>query len=115
MNVYRRLFLTLPLLAVSLPAPLAAEPTVRRAEPAAAGGGTDSTPHSAREQRILKMLSSMEIPQLEELLEGYARLNNRRMAEPLIREIMRRDPRNERAAELYSSLSDASAAPDDPG
>ncbi len=104
--------LFLPVVTVTFPLGLAAAPTVRRAE--VATEESNATPHSGKEMKILRMMGSMETPQLEELLEGYARLNNRRMAEPLIREILRRDPRNTRAMELYRSLSAAAQFPDDP-
>ncbi len=84
---------------------------VRQAEIA---GGEDITPQSTKDMKVLKMLSALTLPQLEELLEGYARLQNRRMAGPVIREILRRDPTNTRASELYTSFSKAVDYPDDP-
>ena len=113
----RRFFILLSPFALLLQA-MATPITVRKAEPVSLDQSPKGTLFpagqlAAGDQKILRVLSSLSLSQLEELMEAYARLNNRRMVAPLIRQILVQEPSHRRARQLAVTLMDAAEIPDD--
>jgi hypothetical protein len=72
-----------------------------------------ATPLGTKEQTIVKNLPSMNLEQLREMAEVYTRVGNQRMAQMLIGEITRRDPKATDLATLQADLL-PDGAEDDP-
>ncbi len=99
-----------------LPAAAGADPVqIRRAEVAAPPISTTAGTLGAKEQGILKKLSTMTPGQISELLEAYSRMGNHRMAAALSQALLKREPANKQYRTLTASLlKDSSYAPEDP-